>query len=76
MPVVLLEPSTVPSTDAALSDFSQLPFIGQTNVPDFIQCEPDLTKPEFLKPSLVNVTDKLCFTDRLLPDTKCVFAEN
>ena len=76
MPVVLLESSSKPSRDTALSDFTQMPFNGQTNVPDFIHCEPDLAKPEFLKPSPVNVTKQLCFTDRLLPDTKCVFAEN
>ena len=66
----------MPSRDAALSDFFQLPFSGQSNVPDFIHCDPDLAKPELLRASLVNVTDKLCFTDRLLPDTKCVLAEN
>ena len=53
-----------------------LPFSGQCNVPDFIECKPDIAKSERLKPLNVNVTDSLEFTDRMLPPTKCKLAPN
>ena len=50
--------------------------MGLSNVPDFIECKPDIAKTEFLKASIVNVTNTLKFTDRLLPPSECIFAEH
>ena len=45
-------------------------------MPDFIECKPDVIKIDSLKPCLVNVTDSLKFTDRMLPLTQCKLVEN
>ena len=45
-------------------------------MPDFIECKPDLEKPESLKFCEVQITDSLKFMDRLLPPTSCNFAEH
>ena len=69
----------MPSKDDALSllsKLSELPFIGQKNVPDFINCDPDILKTECLKQSDFQVTASLCFKDRLLPETDCIFREH
>ena len=55
---------------------SELPFKGLDNVPDFIQCAPDIDKPEFLKSLEVEITDKIKFLDRSLPPTQCVHSEH
>ena len=62
--------------NVSLTNFSVLPFEGLGSVPDFIVCEPDVAKPDFLKSSAVQVTSKLSFTDRLLPPTDCNFKEH
>ena len=45
-------------------------------MPDFIQCQPDLIKPDRLKPCEFVVSDNLTFIDRVLPPTNCVLVEN
>ena len=58
------------------SVWSQLPFSDQKVVPDFIACDPDIVKPDVLKPILVNVTNTLTFTDRILPQSSRCLNEN
>ena len=50
--------------------------MGLCNVPDFVECKPDIIKPEVLRPLNVNVTDKIIFVDRMLPPTQFSFNEN
>ena len=50
--------------------------MGQTSVPDYIECKPDITKLESLKTCLVKVSNTLTFMDRSLPPTKCIFEEH
>ena len=45
-------------------------------MPDFIICEPDISKLDSLKPCEVTVTEKVKFTDRLLPPTECKLDEH
>ena len=53
-----------------------LPYTGQSSLPVFIECKPDIIKTEFLKPVTVHVTDNLKFTDRMLPPTECKLVEH
>ena len=53
-----------------------LPFKGLSNVPDFIECKPDIAKTEFLQSNIVNVTNTLKFVDRILPPPACSFTEH
>ena len=53
-----------------------LPFPGLSNVPDYIECKPDIAKTDKLEQLQVTVTDSLIFMDRLLPPTQCKFVEN
>ena len=53
-----------------------LPFSGLSNLPDFIECKPDIVKTDSLKSLTVNVTETLNFTDRLLPPTQCKLVEH
>ena len=56
---------------------ASLPFKGLTIVPDFLsECKPDIERPETLKSVDVKVTDKIIFSDRLLPKNAYQFAEN
>ena len=41
-----------------------------------IDCKPDIDKPEKLEPFSVNVTEKIVFTDRLLPTNLYLYKEN
>ena len=66
----------MPSKDDALSHLSELPFIGQNSVQDFIDCNPDICKTENLKQTDCQVTESLCFKDRLLPETSYIFEEH
>ena len=50
--------------------------MGQSHVPDFIVCKPDLEKPDGLKSCEVQVTENLKFMDRMLPPTGCKFVEH
>ena len=52
------------------------PFKGLSNVPDFLECKPDIAKPEILRPLNVNVTEKITFMDKMLPPSQFVFKEN
>ena len=45
-------------------------------MPDFIECKPDIEKPDNLKLCEVQITDSLKFMDRLLPRTDSIFAEH
>ena len=53
-----------------------MPFQHETNVPDFIECKPDILKLTALKPLHVNVTDNLVFMDRMLPPSDLSFIES
>ena len=55
---------------------SELPFSRENNVPDFIECVPDIQKPEILKLHEVKISDNLQFMDRILPPTKCKLLEH
>ena len=48
---------------------------GIDNVQDFLDCKPDIIKPEILSPFPVQVSDELTFIDRKLPSVKA-FTEN
>ena len=45
-------------------------------VPDFIVCDPDIKKPEYLKSTDFQVSKDLCFKDRVLPGATLVFDEH
>ena len=56
---------------------AELPFSNcGTDVPDFIECKPDIAKTEKLQPLNVNVTDDFVFIDRALPSASYEFVEN
>ena len=45
-------------------------------MPDFIECKPDIEKPECLKSIEVKITENLQFMDRILPSTSCNLNEH
>ena len=52
-------------------------FKGLPIVPDYLsECKHDIERPEALKPNDVKVTDKITFSDQLLPQNTEQFAEN
>ena len=55
---------------------SSLPFADQLSVPGFIACTPDVNKPERLKISNYQITEKWTFIDHELPATDRIFFEN
>ena len=50
--------------------------MGENKVPDFIECKPDIEKPESLKMFEVKITENLQFMDRILPSTNCKLVEH
>ena len=52
------------------TSLESLPFFGMDNVKDYIECKPDITKVDSLKPLVVNVKSDLKFTDRLLTSNR------
>ena len=55
---------------------AELPFKGISIVQNFVDCKPDIVKPEVLRPKNVNVTESLVFMDRILPTSQYQFLEN
>ena len=53
-----------------------MPYYNQKIVPEFIVCDPDIKKPEYLKSSDFHVSKDLCFKDRLLPGATLIFDEH
>ena len=68
--------STVSKPSPSLNLVSKLPFLGENKVPDFIECKPDIEKPESLKLFEVKITENLQFMDRILPSTDCKLVEH
>ena len=53
-----------------------MPFANQSKVPYFIECNPDVKKPEVLKPVEVQICTNLKFVDRILPQPCVSLVEN
>ena len=53
-----------------------MPFSGLSNVPDFVECKPDIFKLERLKSLEIQLTEKYIFKDLILPPTQCKLEEH